>query len=128
VSQTRASIAEVGDSSGTSTIASRCRVTAREDGEELICVVVTVLFGVYNSVRLSELFVVTFYKISINPITNPNRVYSRDSIINRNVVTPFTSIVDLLYLVLINAHLHCLDNFELKKMFLLLSVSCSTLL
>jgi hypothetical protein len=38
--------------------------------------VVKVIFGVCNSLRLSQLFVVTFSKCPINPITNPNPVFS----------------------------------------------------
>jgi hypothetical protein len=35
-----------------------------------MCAVVTVIFGVCNSVRLSELFVATLCKCSVNPITH----------------------------------------------------------
>jgi hypothetical protein len=38
--------------------------------------IVTVIFGARNSVRLSKLFIFIFCKCSINPITNPNPVYS----------------------------------------------------
>jgi hypothetical protein len=37
--------------------------------------------GACSSVRLSWLFVVTFCKCSINPITNPNPVYSHSKIV-----------------------------------------------
>jgi hypothetical protein len=40
-----------------------------------MCAVITVIFGVCNSVRLS-LFVVTFCMCSINPITNQIPFYS----------------------------------------------------
>jgi hypothetical protein len=45
-----------------------------------MCAVVTAIFGVCNSVRLSYLFVVTFCKCSINPITNPKPVYNHSKI------------------------------------------------
>jgi hypothetical protein len=44
-----------------------------------MCALVAVIYGVCNSVRLSQLCVVTFYKCSINPITSPNPVYSHSS-------------------------------------------------
>jgi hypothetical protein len=57
----------------------RHQATTGEDianWEELICAVVTVIFGMHNPVRLWELFEVTICKFSINPITNPKFVYS----------------------------------------------------
>jgi hypothetical protein len=42
----------------TSAIESRYQVTASKDWEDFMCAVVTVIFGVCNSVRLSQLFIV----------------------------------------------------------------------
>jgi hypothetical protein len=57
-----------------SAVGSCCQATASEDQEDFMCAVVTVIFGVCNSVRLSWLFVVTFCKCLVNPITNKNLV------------------------------------------------------
>jgi hypothetical protein len=51
-------VAEVGDSSGTrgrgtSAVRSRYQATVSEDTEDFMCAIVTVIFGVFNSVRLS---------------------------------------------------------------------------
>jgi hypothetical protein len=54
---------------------SRYQATVSEDWEDFVYSVVTLIYGVCNSVRLSYLFVVTFCKYLINPITNPNPVY-----------------------------------------------------
>jgi hypothetical protein len=43
----------------TSAVGTRYQATASEDWEDFTCAVVTVTFGVSNSVRLSKLFVVT---------------------------------------------------------------------
>jgi hypothetical protein len=50
-----------------------------EDKEDFMCVVITVIFGVCNSVRLLQLPVVTIHKWSINPVTNPNPVESHSN-------------------------------------------------
>jgi hypothetical protein len=52
-------VAEAGDrsgtqSKGTSAFGSRYQATAREDCEDFMCAVGTVIFGMCNSVRLSE--------------------------------------------------------------------------
>jgi hypothetical protein len=77
-------VAEAGDSSeprgrGISTVGSCYQATASKDSEDFMCAVITVIFGVSNSVRLSQLFVVTFCKCSINPIINSNPVYNQSS-------------------------------------------------
>jgi hypothetical protein len=54
----------------------RYQKTTSEVWEDFMCSVVTAIFGVYNSVRLLQLPVVTVRKWSINPITNPNIFYS----------------------------------------------------
>jgi hypothetical protein len=52
--------------------------------EKTFCVLVT--FEVCNSVSMSQLFVVTFCKCSINRISNPNPVYSQS---RENIVQTF---------------------------------------
>jgi hypothetical protein len=47
--------------------------------EKIMCAVVTVMFGVCNSVRLLQLFVVTTCKWSVNPVSQ-NPVYSHSII------------------------------------------------
>jgi hypothetical protein len=47
--------------------------------ENFMCTVVTVILVVCVSVRLSKLFVVTFCKCLVKPITNPNPVYSQSN-------------------------------------------------
>jgi hypothetical protein len=59
-----------------SVVGSRYQATASESWEYFMCAVVNMIFGVCNSETLSWLFVVTFYKFSINPITNLNAVNS----------------------------------------------------
>jgi hypothetical protein len=54
-------------------VATRQRLGKTEN--DFKCAVVTVIFGVCNSGRLSKVLVFTFCKYSINPITNPNPVY-----------------------------------------------------
>jgi hypothetical protein len=44
--------------------------------EDFMCAVATVISGVFNSVRLSWLFIATFCKCSINSITNPKPFHS----------------------------------------------------
>jgi hypothetical protein len=54
---------------------SRYQATVSEDWEHFIYAVVTVIFGVCNSVKMPHLFVVTeLFKNAINPITYPNPV------------------------------------------------------
>jgi hypothetical protein len=67
---------------GSSASGNRYRTTAREDWEDFMCAVVTVNFGVCNSVRLSSLYVATFCKCS-NPITNPNPVSGHSKFVTR---------------------------------------------
>jgi hypothetical protein len=67
-------VAETGGSSGTQRKGNVHRwscyqATATEDWEDFLCAVVTVIYGVYNSVRLSQLFVVTLCNCLLNPIT-----------------------------------------------------------
>jgi hypothetical protein len=50
-----------------------------------MCAVVTVIFGVCNSVTLAQLFLVTFCKCSIHLITNPSPVYSYFKIVTPDV-------------------------------------------
>jgi hypothetical protein len=52
----------------------RYQATASEDIEDFMCVVVTAICKVCKSVILLKL--VTSFKSPINPITNPNPVYS----------------------------------------------------
>jgi hypothetical protein len=42
-----------------------------EDREDFMCAVVTVIFGVRNSVRRLQLHLVTIRKWSVNPVSNP---------------------------------------------------------
>jgi hypothetical protein len=81
----RVAVAEAGDSSGTqskgtSAVGSRYRSTAREDCEDFMYAVVTVTFGVHNSVRLSQLHVVTF-KLIINPNPIYSHTHSHDNLL-----------------------------------------------
>jgi hypothetical protein len=46
-------VAEAGESSGTSAVESRYQATASEDWEDFLCALVTVIYGVYSSVRMS---------------------------------------------------------------------------
>jgi hypothetical protein len=48
------------------------QATASEDIEDFMCAVVTVICKVWKLLRVLQLFVVTSYKPSINPIFNPN--------------------------------------------------------
>jgi hypothetical protein len=56
----------------------RYQETTSEDIEDFMSAAVTVIYRVCKPVRLLELLVVMscVYKWSINPITNPNPVYS----------------------------------------------------
>jgi hypothetical protein len=63
----------------TLTCCSRYQETSIEDREDLICSVFTVIFRVCNSAIVLQLFVVTTCKWSINPILNPNPVYSHSN-------------------------------------------------
>jgi hypothetical protein len=53
---------------------SRCQVKAGDDWEDFMCAVFTVVFGVWNSVRLSQLFVVTSVNVQYIwlPIQTPS--------------------------------------------------------
>jgi hypothetical protein len=51
--------------------------TTTEDRKDFMCAVVTVIYGMCNSVRLLYLLVVTVRKWSINPVTKPNPVDSQ---------------------------------------------------
>jgi hypothetical protein len=56
----------------------RYQETTSEDIEDFMCAAVTVIVRVCKPVRLLKLHVVMscVYKHSINPVTNPNPVYS----------------------------------------------------
>jgi hypothetical protein len=84
-----------------------------------MCAVVTVIFGVCNSVRLSQLFVVTFCKRQVNPITNPNPVYSH-SITWQYIIIQFLlhrKQTALLFIVRIigNVWMHCEGKLQSLK-------------
>jgi hypothetical protein len=70
-------VAEAGDSSGTqrkNSAERRYQAKARKDSKDFMRAIVTTVFEVCNSVRVSQLFVVTIRKFSINPNTNQNLV------------------------------------------------------
>jgi hypothetical protein len=70
----------------------RHQATTGEDvanGEDFMCAVIIVIFGVCNSERMSQLFAV---KCSINPITNPNPVYSHFKIVKISLLQTIISI------------------------------------
>jgi hypothetical protein len=68
-----------------SCIVSGCYLaTTSEQTEDFLCALVVVIYKVYKSVRLLQLFVVMSYKCSVNPIINPNSVTN-----HRHVTVPW---------------------------------------
>jgi hypothetical protein len=64
----------------------RCRGTSATKQrlvktEKVMCAVVTMIFWVCNPTKLSQLIAVKFCKSSINPINNPNPIYSHSRIV-----------------------------------------------